>query len=473
MMDFAAKAEGCTVFSKIDLRKGYFQIPMHSADIEKTAITTPFGLFEFTRMPFGLRNAGCTFQRLMDRALAGLNNAFWYLDDIIVASKSVQEHVENLCGLFERLQKNGLIVNSDKCVFAVSTVDFLGHTVSGRGIKPMACRAAALLQHPRPATVKQLQAFLGLIKFYRRFIPAAAKILRPLTEFMKGSKSGTTAVEWNPERSVAVEAAKQAVAAAVHLAHPVAGAELGLFVDASSEHMGAVLNQRRSAGDTWQPLGFFSKKLEPAHTCYSAFDRELWACVAGIRHFRHMLEGQPFTIYTDHKPLTHALHRTSEPWTARQCRHLAYVAEFTSDVRHVAGADNIVADLMSCPPPPQSPPPGSTSQPARTVPVGTVSTVEATTCHLNYAVLAEHQATCPEVAATAGHSSLRVRAVKILDSELLCDVSTGTPRPLVPAADKRAVFTAFHDLAHSGTQATRRLIAALVVWRGMAADIMK
>jgi cleavage and polyadenylation specificity factor subunit 1 len=261
MMDFAAKAKGCTVFSKIDLRKGYFQIPMHSADIEKTAITTPFGLFEFTRMPFGLRNAGCTFQRLMDRALAGLNNAFWYLDDIIVASKSVQEHVENLCGLFERLQKNGLIVNSDKCVFAVSTVDFLGHTVSGRGIKPMACRAAALLQHPRPATVKQLQAFLGLIKFYRRFIPAAAKILRPLTEFMKGSKSGTTAVEWNPERSVAVEAAKQAVAAAVHLAHPVAGAELGLFVDASSEHMGAVLNQRRSAGDTWQPLGFFFEEI--------------------------------------------------------------------------------------------------------------------------------------------------------------------------------------------------------------------
>jgi hypothetical protein len=209
MMDFAAKAEGCTVFSKIDLRKGYFQIPMHSADIEKTAITTPFGLFEFTRMPFGLRNAGCTFQRLMDRALAGLNNAFWYLDDIIVASKSVQEHVEHLCGLFERLQKNGLIVNSDKCVFAVSTVDFLGHTVSVRGIKPMACHAAALLQHPRPAKVKQLQAFLGLINFYRRFIPAAAKILRPLTEFLKGGKSGTTAVEWNPERSAAVEAAKQ------------------------------------------------------------------------------------------------------------------------------------------------------------------------------------------------------------------------------------------------------------------------
>jgi hypothetical protein len=202
-----------------------------------------------------------------------------------------------------------------------------------RGIKPTACHTAALLQHPRPHNVKQLQAFLGLINFYRRFIPAAARILKPLTEFLKGGKSGTVAMEWTLERLQAVEAAKQAVAAAVHLAHPVAGAELGLFVDASSEHVGAVLHQQRTANDTWQPLGFFSKKLEPAQTRYSAFDRELWACVAGIRHFQHMLEGRPFTIYTDHNLVTHALHRSSEPWTARQCRQLAYVSELTRDVR--------------------------------------------------------------------------------------------------------------------------------------------
>jgi RNase H-like domain found in reverse transcriptase/Reverse transcriptase (RNA-dependent DNA polymerase) len=297
---------------------------MHSADIEKSAITTTFGLFEFNRMAFGLRNAGCTFQRLMDRALAGLNNAFWYLDDIIVASKAVPEHENHLCQLFDRLQANGLVVNSEKCVFAVSSVDFLGHTVSVRSIKPTTSHAAALIQQPLPATVKQLQALLGLINFYRQFIPAAARMLKPLTDFLKGGKAGTAVVEWTADRLAAVEAAKQAVDAAVHLSHPVAGAELGLFVDASSEHVGAVLQQRRSAAAPWQPLGFFSKKLETAQTRYSAFDRELWACVAGIRHFRHMLEGRPFTIYTDHKPLTHALQRASEPWTARQCHHLSY-----------------------------------------------------------------------------------------------------------------------------------------------------
>jgi RNase H-like domain found in reverse transcriptase len=189
-------------------------------------------------------------------------------------------------------------VNSDKCVFVVSSVDFLGHTISVLGIKLTTSHAAALLQHPLPATVKQLQALLGLINFYRRFIPAAARMLKLLTDFLKGGKAGMAAVEWTADHLAAVEAAKQAVATAVHLSHLVAGAELGLFVDASTEHVGAVLQQRRSAATPWQPLGFFSKNLEPAQTRYLAFDRELWACMAGIRHFRHMVEGRPFTIYT-------------------------------------------------------------------------------------------------------------------------------------------------------------------------------
>jgi RNase H-like domain found in reverse transcriptase/Reverse transcriptase (RNA-dependent DNA polymerase)/Integrase zinc binding domain len=469
MMDFSTKAEGCTVFSKIDLRKGYYQIPMHAADIEKTAITTPFGLFEFTRMPLGLRNAGCTFQRLMDRALAGLEHSFWYLDNIIVASRDVLAHSEHLKQLFDRLEKYGLMINSDKCVFAVPTVDFLGHTVSVNGVKPMSSNTAALLQHPLPSNIKQLQAFLGLVNFYRRFIPAAARLLRLLTDAFRGSKQGTSPVEWTLDCLAAVDAAKQAVAAATDLAHPVQGAELALFVDASAEHVGAVLQQKIAASTAWQPLGFFLKKLEPAQVKYSAFDRELWACVAGIRHFRHMLEGRPFTIYTDHKPLTQALHQSSEPWTARQCRHLSYVAEFTSDVRHVAGVDNVVADTLSRPPPCQ---PGQDA--AATLPPGsTLAVVDATTSKLDYAAIAAHQQDCPKVAAMARLSSLRIRPVIVEDVELLCDVSTGALRPLIPTADREAVFLAFHGLAHAGTRATRQLISARVVWRHMAADITR
>jgi hypothetical protein len=126
------------------------------------------------------------------------------------------------------------------------------------------------------------------------------------------------------------------------------------MVDASATHVGAALQQKPSPSSPWQPLGFFSKKLDTAQMKYSAFDRKMFACYVGIRHFRYILEGRPFTIFTDHKPLTYAVGRTSDPWTARQCRQLSYIAEFTSNIQHVAGVDNPVADALSRPPEPES-----------------------------------------------------------------------------------------------------------------------
>ncbi len=148
MLDFSARVAGCKVFSEIDLRKGYYQIPMHPADIRKTAICTPFGLFEFRRMPFGLRNAGNTFQRMMDRILAGLSFVFCYLDDIIIASRDEQEHLEHLREVFSRLREAGLVINAEKCVFAATTVEFLGHKVSAAGssLCGAMCRRCSLTQ---------------------------------------------------------------------------------------------------------------------------------------------------------------------------------------------------------------------------------------------------------------------------------------------------------------------------------------
>ncbi len=448
IMDFSARVVGCRVFSKLDLRKGYHQIPMHPADVEKTAIATPFGLFEFRRMTFGLRNAGNTFQRFMDRTLDGMDAAFAYLDDVLIGSADWRQHELDVRDVLTRLQTAGLVLNAEKCIFAVEELDFLGHHVTAGGFTPLLSSVDAILLYPRPSTVKQLQAFLGVINFYRRFVPAAARVLKPLTEALKGSPKPATVLDWTPEMDGAVHAAKAALSKATLLAHPLPAAELGLAVDASADHVGAVLQQRTAA---WQPLGFFSKKLEPAQIKYSAFDRELLACCLGIRHFRFMVEGRKFAVFTDHKPLTHALFRVQEPWTARQSRQLSYVAEFTGDIRHVPGVENLVADALSRPP--------------------EVNTVAASAAGLDYRAIAVRQKSCAVTMKTAAGSSLRVLPIQLDVVSLLCDISQGGPRPLIPVEDRRAVFAAFHGMAHLGARATRRLMTARVVWRGMSSDI--
>jgi hypothetical protein len=291
MADLAARLDGCRLFSKLDLRKGYLQVPVATEDIAKMAIITPFGLFEFTRMPFGLRNAGMTFQRLMDSLLGNLPLAFVYLDDILVASPDPSSHQRHLEAVFAILQNNGLIVNADKCLFGLPEVDFLGHRLTAKGISPLPSRVQAIADFPQPPTVKHLQAFLGLFNFYRRFIPAAVRIVQPLTRALRGDPKGSTPLVWSAAMRDAFSAARHALSSSAVLAHPAPGAELSLVTDTSATHVGAAIQQKRP-GQAWRPLGFFSAQLDKAQVGYSAFDRELLAVVAAIRHFRYMLEGR-------------------------------------------------------------------------------------------------------------------------------------------------------------------------------------
>jgi len=449
--DLTARLAGCKVFSKLDLRKGYHQIPVREADIAKTAIITPFGLFEFRRTPFGLRNAGQTFQRMMDQVLWGLPYCFVYLDDILVASTSHEEHVQHLQEVLTRLQQHGLVLNAEKCVLGVESVDYLGHQVSASGISPLPDRVAAITKFPRPTTVRGLQTYLGMVNFYRRFLRGAAQVLRPLTNALVGQPAGQ--LTWTGDMVAAFEASKAAMCSAAELAHPVEGAELSLVVDASATHVGAVL-QQRAAGST-RPLSFFSRKLDAAQQKYSAFDRELLACYLSIRHFRWLLEGRVFHVLTDHKPLTFALHRQSDAWSARQQRHLAYVAEFTSDVRHVPGKENVVADALSRPAAVVAPSSSPSSQ----------AVVQ------DWPALARAQSSCVETQELAGSTSLQVEYVQVAGASVLCDVSTGVLRPLVPVEQRRAVFEAVHNLAHPGIKATQRMVASRFVWRGCAAQV--
>jgi cleavage and polyadenylation specificity factor subunit 1 len=447
--DLTARLSGCKIFTKLDLKKGYHQVPVHKDDIGKTAIITPFGLFEYVRMPFGLRNAGQTFQRLMDQVLQGLDYVFVYLDDVLIASPDEETHWEHLQEVFKRLKEAGLVLNSGKCVFAVPVVDFLGHRVTAAGISPLQNRVQAVKEFPPPKTVKQMLSFLGMINFYRRFLPRAAQILKPLTDSLRGGQAA--AVEWTPAMREAFEAAKQMLCQAACLAHPDMAAQLSLAVDASDSHIGAVLQQSSPLGP--QPLAFFSRKLNAAQSRYSTFDRELLACYEAVKHFRWSLEGRQFFILTDHKPLVFAVAKAADSWSPRQQRHLAAISEYTTDIRHVSGVDNVVADALSRP-----------------------SAVAAVAPNLSgdgidYAQLAADQLTCSETVSLLTHSSLKIVNIYLEGVKVACDISTATPRPLVPAAWRRRVFENVHNLAHPGVRATQRMVSARFVWRKCAADV--
>jgi RNase H-like domain found in reverse transcriptase len=176
-----------------------------------------------------------------------------------------------------------------------------------------------------------MQAFLGLFNYYRRFVPAAARIVKPLTDALQGGLRPHSLLTWSSEMSAAFEAARVDVSAATLLAYPSPAAELVLVTDASGSQVGAVL-QQRYAGQAWCPLGFFSQKLSPAESRYSAFDRELLAVYSSILHFRHLLEGRHFSVFSDHKPLAGALHKVADL--------KLIIAEFVSEIKHIAGAAN-------------------------------------------------------------------------------------------------------------------------------------
>ena len=347
LQDFTSELHGKSIFSKIDLMKGYHQIPVADDDIKKTAVITPFGLFVFPRTPFGLKNAGQDFQRLMDEILGDIPRIFVYIDDILVASENLQQHLEDLELVFKALSANGLVVQRSKCVLGQTSLEFLGYKVDSTGIAPLPDRVEAIRKTSPPSSIKELQRFLGMVGYYRRFIPNAASHLYHLFDALKGPRDKKKTLEWTDAMQGSFDATKEALASAALLHHPRPGATLALTTDASDKAIGGVLEQRGPKG--WEPLAFYSSKLEPNQQQWPPYDRELLAAYKGTRHFRDLIEGRTFTLYTDHQSLVPSVHKKTDPQTIRQQYQLACIAEYTTDIRYVQGKANLVADALSRP----------------------------------------------------------------------------------------------------------------------------
>nr|VZI23835.1 unnamed protein product [Spirometra erinaceieuropaei] len=428
LQDFAGALFGKAVFSKIDLVRAFHQIPVAPEDIPKTAVTTAFGLFEFVRMPFGLRNAAQTFQRFIDHVLSGLPFVYAYIDDVLVASRN-KEHKEHLALVFDRLDKFGVVINPSKCVLGVPSLEFLGHQVDPEGLRPLPSKVEVVRNFPPPTSKRQLQRFLGMLNFYRRFLPNCADLMLPLTNMLSGPKGP---LELTGEALTAFERIKNSLADANLLTHPAPEAQLSLMVDASTVTVGAILLQHLT-GST-QPLAFISKKLLPAETRYSTFGRELLAIYLTVKHFRHFLEGRDFTIFTDHKPLTFALRSHSDKYNPREIAHLDYIAQFTTDIRHIDGTKNEVADMLSRP---------------------SLSSLQLSH-EIDLCAMASDQQRvgCPGDESVSG---LLLKDVPLTTGSgtILCDVSTPFHRPFAPAWMCQAVFQTCMDSPTLGSESLK------------------
>ena len=269
LFDFVGDMEGSNVFSSLDLYNGYHQVEIALEDQCKTSIITPLGNFAFRRLPMGISCAANSFQRFMHKVLQGISNVFCFIDDLLIFSRNEKEHIRHLQLVFERLSQYGLILNRDKCIFKVSEIDFLGHRISHKGVLPLVQKVEAIQNFPMPKSMRQLQKFLGMINFYRCFIPQAGTILHPLERLLSPQKHSKKSIPLSEESIDAFESARHILANVTSLAFPIKGRETILTCDASDGAVGAALNQVVCGELT--PIGFFSKSLNATHKKLSHF----------------------------------------------------------------------------------------------------------------------------------------------------------------------------------------------------------
>ncbi|KAJ9527976.1 hypothetical protein QJQ45_005577 [Haematococcus lacustris] len=340
--DLFDKLAGKKVFSSLDLQSGYHQIRITEADRPKTAFLTPMGQFQFKVLCFGLTNAPATFQRVMNNVFRPLINksVLVYIDDILVMSNTAEEHVRHLKEVLELMRQHKLYAKRSKCEFNKTELAFLGHIVGEHGIAVDPAKVKVVREWHVPRNLKDLQAFLGLANYFRRFIPNFSAIAAPLTDLT--SKTAAAQFDWQKFGGAHLEAfngLKDALCSAPVLALPDFTKPFVVCTDASLVGTGAVLLQEG------RPIAYTSKKLSPPETRYSTGDQELLAIIRAVREWRCYLDGAvDVTIQTDHNPLIYL--QTQANLSRRQTRWMEELSRYKYEIRYHPGADN-VADPIS------------------------------------------------------------------------------------------------------------------------------
>nr|ABA97145.1 retrotransposon protein, putative, Ty3-gypsy subclass [Oryza sativa Japonica Group] len=335
--DLFDQLKGATMFSKIDLRSGYHQLRIREEDIPKTAFITRYGLFECTDMSFGLTNAPAFFMNLMNKVFMEFLDKFVvvFIDDILIYSKSKEEHEQHLRLVLEKLKEHQLYAKFSKCDFWLKEVQFLGHIVNAQGVAVDPANVESVTKWTPPKTVTQVRSFLGLAGYYRRFIENFSKIAKPMTQLLKKEEKFI----WSAECNRNFEELKRQLVSAPVLILPDQTKDFQVYCDASRQGLGCVLMQDGKV------VSYASRQLRPHEGNYPTHDLELAAVVRALKIWRHYLIGNRCEVYTDHKSLKYIF--TQPDLNLRQQRWLELIKDYDMGIHYHPGKANVVVDALS------------------------------------------------------------------------------------------------------------------------------
>ncbi|KAL0455612.1 UNVERIFIED_CONTAM: Transposon Tf2-12 polyprotein [Sesamum latifolium] len=335
--DLLDQLKGATVFSKIDLRSGYWQLRIEEGSISKTAFRTRYGHYEFVVMPFGLTNAPAAFMSLMNKTLQPFLDQFVivFIDDILIYSRSPKEHEQHLWTVLQILREKQLYAKFSKCEFWMEEIAFLGHVVSKEGVQPDPAKVRAILEWEPPKNVSEVRSFLGLAGYNRRFVKDFSVVAKPLTNLLKKN----TPFNWNDRCAQSFEELKRRLTSAPILALPSGDGGYVVYTDASRQGLGCVLMQHGKV------IAYASRQLRPHEMNYPTHDLELAAIVHALKIWRHYLYGETFHIFTDHKSLKYI--PTQKELNLRQRRWIELLKDYDCTIDYHPGKANIVADALS------------------------------------------------------------------------------------------------------------------------------
>ncbi len=468
---------GSKIFSKIDLRSGYWQVPIRPGDIQKTAFKTRWGLYEYMVMPFGLTNAPAQFMGMMNDLLGEYLDKFVlvFLDDILVYSRSIEEHAEHLKKVFQKLRDHRLFAKASKCDVATTTIEFLGQQITPKGMAPTEAKLRAVREWERPRNVHEVRSFLGFANYYRRFVRMFAHLASPLTELTKKGVGW----QWGPFQRRAFQELKDALCAAPILQYPEPTLPYSVVTDASKTAVGGILMQDR--GEGLRPLAFLSRRLKPSETRYSAYERELAAVAYCFVAWQHYLEGCPkgVTVVTDHQTLTLLMEQPVLSRSQTRWVRLGLFQSIMPKIQYQPGKANIIADALSRSQRGTSDAMAEDWSPSSIIQKDTINALTGITVTLPASELRQWRVAYEEdPKLRTAIQQLRQHAeygdMQLNPQGLLYVKKGGQRKIVVPWSLRQKVLKECHDLpsvGHVGIRRTLELVERQYHWRGMRGDI--